>query len=351
MSSTSFWGYSPIEEIARERVHGLHDGANIWARYEVTRQDIGSNILPYIASQEPGLSDHGTAHIANVMENVGRILGLKANGKIEDGSKLQTVTAPELLLLLLGSLLHDIGNISGRDGHNQVTERTWRDSGKESYKLWGNPDRKSVIALCQAHTGKAPDGTKDTLKPLNASSYYFLGDQIEIGRLAAILRFADELAEGQQRTSRYLLFQNKYDPDKNEVYHRYANCTTLLIDRAGGRVALYFQVDVNEFKDEKARVKQIRDLIDLIFKRIVKLDNERVFARAYAGDWIPFAETSIVLEVVSEGEKLVELPPITLNDFNTRSAEAFALKAIDSAYDVDDVVSRVESSFGATANE
>ncbi|NCP18639.1 MAG: hypothetical protein GW855_05705 [Erythrobacter sp.] len=347
MSSTASWAYGPIENIAREKVLALPSGQTIWSQYEMTRQDVGSSILPYIATQEPGLSDHGIAHIANVMDNVGRVLGMNPSGAVDPGSRLEKIGASELLLLLLGALLHDIGNILGRERHNQVTEQTWRKSGKSSYNLWQNPDRKTIMALCQAHTGKASDGSKDTLKPLSASAYYFLGSQVPIGRLAAILRFSDELAEGEQRTSRFLLFQRMYDRENNEVFHRYAHCTNLTIDAAGDRVALDFRIELDDFQGSEDSLSEFRELLSLIFKRIAKLDDERVLTRAYAGDWLPFKEVSVVLEIVSDGDTIIELPQIVLNDFNTRAKGGFELRSINKNYDLEEVISKVEAHLGS----
>jgi len=335
------WSEQKFELATKQALDAFQgDGSSIWSKYEVTRDDIVRNILPHIATQEPGLSDHGVDHIANVIRNVGQVLGMNGAGNVYQGAPLKTMSAVEQLLLILGCLLHDIGNISGRERHNQVTGQTWKNSGGGSFKQWQPADRKTILALCHAHTGIAPDGTKDTLKHLNDG--YFLGESVRLAKLAATLRFADELAEGAQRTSRFLLFKQLYGTT-NIDFHRYANATEVTIDRANGRIALNYTIELNDpGMADGGLLQNLERLLDLIFKRVVKLEHERVYARHYAPDLLAFAETSVVLDITRDDEQLLELPPLVLNDFNMRSLEPSQLMSLHPDYDVQKIVSDVD---------
>jgi hypothetical protein len=345
------WAEQKFEAAAKLALDAFQgDGSSIWSKYEVTRDDVVANILPYIASQEPGLSDHGVDHIANVIRNVGLVLGMNGAGKVYDGAPLHSLSGVEQLLLALGCLLHDIGNIRGRNQHNLVTGEVWKNAGGSSFKQWQPADRKTIIALCRAHTGKAPDGSKDTLKQLASVDSYFLGETVSLAKLAATLRFADELAEGVQRTSRFLLFQKLYGTD-NADYHRYANATEVNIDRAKGRIALNYTIELtNPGMADGGLLKNLTRLLDLVFKRIVKLEHERVYARHYAPDLLAFSETSVVIDITREDEQILQLPPLVLNDFNMRSLEPIQLTALDPAYNVDAIIERLNSSVRDTIN-
>jgi hypothetical protein len=334
------WTEQKFESSTKAALESSHGGdAGIWSKYEVTRNDVLGGILPWIAAQEPALSDHGVDHIANVIQNVGRVLGMNGSGTAYPGAPLEIVTPVERLLLMLGCLLHDIGNIKGRKKHNLVVGEVWKNSGGNSFGMWTPADRKTIVALCKAHTGKAPDGSEDTLKHLAATDSYFLGENVPLARLAATLRFADELAEGVQRTSRFLLFQQAYGTD-NVDYHRYANATEVTIDRAKQRIALNYTVELDDpgmsegggLKDNLSR------LLGLIMKRVVKLEHERVYARHYAPDLLAFSETSVVIDITRSHETVCALPPLVLNDFNLRSDDPAQLAKLHPAYDVESIL-------------
>lgn len=335
------WQQRKFEILTKEGISELPDGDALWSRYQDTKEDIVKNVLPWVATQESGLSDHGVAHIANVIDNIGQVLGINNSGQIYAGAPLAAVPPVEKLLLLLGALLHDIGNIRGRERHNTVTAEVWRQSGNLSFQRWDASDRRTIIALCRAHTGKADDGSEDTLKPLAVSQHYFFGDPVPLAKLAATLRFADELAEGSQRTSRFLLFQGMYGV-KNVDFHRYANATKVTIDRANGRIALNYDIELTDpgLGEGEVLRENLRRLLDLIFKRVLKLEKERVFARHYAPDWLGFSETSVLISIEREHERVCDLRPLILNDFNLRDMNAARLAHLDAGYDVESILSQ-----------
>jgi hypothetical protein len=336
------WHERKIEVLAKQALQTVHGTDAIWSKYEHTREDIVNNVLPWVAAREPDLSDHGVDHIANVMDNLGRVLGIDSSGNIQPSSPVEGLAPFQKILLLLGALLHDIGNIRGRVRHNLATLEVWRNSGNSSYERWKQIDRKTIIALCQAHTGRAADGSEDTLKPLAASQHYFLNDPVPLAKLAATLRFADELAEGSQRTSRFMLFQELYGVDSVN-FHRYANSTDVIIDRANGRIALNYHIDITEpgFGDGYTVRENLRSLLELIFKRVLKLETERVFARHYAPDWLVFSETSVRLTVSRGHEQVFELQPLVLNDFNLRNSSLTQLTQINKTCDVRSIIEEV----------
>ncbi len=330
------WRERRFEIETRKALEVVHDGTELWAKYQHTREDLVKHILPYIATQVPDLSDHGVDHIGNVIDNIGQVLGMNGSGQLPAGAIAATIPAHERLLLLMGALLHDVGNILGRNQHNLVTDEVWRGSGNASHGRWAPVDRRTIIKLCQAHTGKGPDGSDDTLRPLTGGDHYFLNDAVPLAKLAATLRFADELAEGSQRTSRFLLFQGLYGADSVD-FHRYANATHVIIDRAGGRIALNYDIEVDErhYGDGLQLRENLSRLVGLIFKRILKLEKERVYARHYAPDWLAFSETSVLINIERDGIRLHSPQPLLLNDFNLREDSIAQFARLNPDYDID----------------
>lgn len=336
------WKQRPFEDETKKELDKLVDGDTFWSRYTHTRDDIADNVLQWVASQVPGLSDHGVRHISNVIDNVGQVLGITSRGMVYDGAPIEQVAPFERLLLLMGALLHDIGNVRGRTGHNLVMTEVWRNSGHLSFERWDPADRRTIAALCRAHTGKARDGGDDTLKELTASPQYFLGDPVPLAKLAATLRFADELAEGSQRTSRFLLFQGLYAVESVD-FHRYANSTRVTIDRANGRIALNYDIELTNpgFGEGADLRRNLRSLLELIFKRVLKLEKERVYARHYAPDWLAFSETSVLITIERDHEPVCDLEPLVLNDFNLRHDDGAWLSKVNPGYDVDQILGQI----------
>jgi hypothetical protein len=88
------------------------------------------------------------------------------------------------------------------------------------------PEKRLLFGIVEAHCGQTRDGSRDTIKNLDASAA-FQRKLINCQRVAAILRLADELAEGPQRSS--LFMQKNYPPDQNsQVFHDYAKHHTSL---------------------------------------------------------------------------------------------------------------------------
>lgn len=309
-------------------------------------------ILPFIIRQEPNLTDHGTRHIENVIDNCSRILGLESNRNSDISQlPLSTLKSTELLLILSGCLLHDIGNIVGRKTHNIVGARVWRDTGT-SYALWDANDRRTVLAVCRAHTGTTEDGSFDTLKPLTEDRLFFANEYVRASEIAAIIRFADELAEGRQRTSAFLV-KNGLIAKDSEAYHQYATCTKVQIDFLQRRVALTYDIDIgnNYFAGRKTQKElKLKAFLALIYGRVAKLEHERVFARHYAPNFVNFSETSVSMFFNNDGVPLTfRLAPLVLNDFNLRGDHP-GLEKVNPSYRVSDVVRQVVEE-GATHGE
>lgn len=160
-------------------------GKELWAAYITTRTEICSQILPLIASQEPDLSDHGIKHIKDVIDNASLLLGFKNEyGADCECDKKHDLSAEEMLILLLGILVHDIGNIYGRKAHNQAIADVW---GKlNSWNSWTASERRLIITVGRAHTGKKIEASfDDTLATVDIA--HFRKKTINCTNIAAII--------------------------------------------------------------------------------------------------------------------------------------------------------------------
>lgn len=227
------WEDSKIELELEQKLKNLgSNGKALYARYISARTFLNKDILPWIKSVEGSLTDHGPEHIKNVLDNAYQLIGHKSD-----------LNEIELYILCQSILFHDVGNLFGRTKHNLNIPPIYVAAFS---KLWLSRQEMSlVISIGRSHSGKSPtDGSNDTLKDLKSDFYE--STNVRAQQLAAILRFADELAEGPQRTSSYLVGMQMFSPD-SQIYHMYASATHVGIDRGGDRIALSYHIELDKF--------------------------------------------------------------------------------------------------------
>lgn len=298
------WNTTKFETHMRAKLEGQLGGekaTEMYSAYTVARTKLVENVFNEFKAVEPQLSDHGPDHIANVLNNAYFLLA---------PSGLDYLTGIELYLLGMMILFHDVGNTYGRkDHHKKVAEIfDWARGADPSVKR----EKTLVLNATRAHTGRAPDGTFDTLAALGPSDH--LGNEpVRLQQLAAVLRFADELAEGVQRTSEFMLLKGMYAAE-SQIYHEYASVTNVSIDRGNERVLLTYEIDLKEPSEDAAWRKWISDLLEFVYTRAVKLDQERRYARYYSDVLNPFKATWIKINFTCHGQLLDFPPPVKLDD-------------------------------------
>ena len=77
------------------------------------------------------------------------------------------------------------------------------------------------------------------------------GQLVRLRELAAVLRFADELAEGPQRTSEFMQEEGLYDSESQQ-FHDYANITNILIERQNSRIVITYEIDIDVNRPQRA---------------------------------------------------------------------------------------------------
>ena len=170
--------------------------------YENAKSKLQQEIYDNIRGSEPSLTDHGTTHISNVQENAVLLLSDSGDGEIKE------LTGIEMYCLGMIILFHDAGNVYGRDNHHNKIANIF-DSIRGTMASVRH-EKTLIVKAVRAHTGTSQDGSHDTLKELTDNEH-LEGLQVRLRELAAVLRFADELAEGPQRTSEFMQKQGLYD--------------------------------------------------------------------------------------------------------------------------------------------
>jgi HD superfamily phosphodiesterase len=290
----SVWNAREIETATKDaliRQLGKEPGEERFALYLAARKALVEEVLPQIKAVQPNLTDHGPEHVRNVLDNAHRLLG----------AGISDLTGLELYCLILAILFHDVGNVLGRDEHQKKVAKVYdfvRSKGQAN-----KPEKYIVLKSAEAHRGKSRDGSSDTLRHVDETSP-FDGQPVRLRQIAAILRLADELAEGPQRTSAFMIANHKY-PQKSQLYHSYASVKTVDVDRGNERIALTYHIDVNLDASGNLSSNEARDLRKLLtycYQRISKLNQERQYAKHYAGVLSPFKKTTVTFNFWINGQ-------------------------------------------------
>lgn len=338
------WDAHAIEIATHERLRrdlGNVRGDELFAVYLLSRKNLVEDILQQIVAVLPDHTDHGPDHVRDVMRIAWRLLGENAIDA--------DVTGCELFGLLLSILFHDTGNIYGREGHQRRISNVMQHALPSVAEI--NRLRVIVTTITEAHCGKARDGSRDTLRLVDETTT-LSNEKVHLRHLAAILRFSDELAEGPQRTSRFMQKELGYKPNSS-LYHEYANVVQLRVDRGGHRIAVTCDIPVKISRGQtlsQSERTRLRRLLRFAYQRFVKLNQERQYARYYCSLLEPFRETQIVLNFFLGGETLYKLDadPIILDDLVVPGADdAKGVVEIAPQYDPDRVLSAIREAIGA----
>ena len=329
---------SRFDDQLRNKILKDFDNSNtarkLTSSYENAQSNLQQEVYEDIRGAEPNLSDHGITHILNVQENAIRLLSEDENGKIDN------LTGIEMYCLGMLILFHDVGNVYGRENHhNKISEifDKIRGTGASARR-----EKTLVIKAARAHRGTAQDGSRDTLKELTDNEH-LEGSRVRLRELAAVLRFADELAEGPQRTSEFMQDKGLYDPE-SEIYHEYASSTHILIDRKAGRIALCYEIKIDASCTDEARQKHLSEFLNFVYMRILKLNQERQYARYYSELLGPFKLTEATFNFHYDGNILdINLSSLRLTDIVIPGEQTKEIVAIDDAYAVEDLVPKLIS--------
>jgi hypothetical protein len=341
------WETRRIERRAAAAVaeqFGATEGANLWSLYERAREKLARDVLPQIPGAEPFLTDHTQRHVENVLDNVDRLIG-------DDvlAPRHPHLNGADAYLLCLCVLLHDAANVYGREGHarNIAKVYVWVRAGEHPPLQ----ERFIVIKAAGAHSGETPAGSRDTIADL-PETYDLQGEPVHLREIAAVLRFADELAEGPQRTSFFMQEQRGY-PLENEIHHAYARITNVYIDRGGGRIALTYTIDIQSSADApEVILERLRALLDYMFQRITKLDEERQYARYYSHVLEPFRTTTVQFNFWIDGEhQALDLETLVLSDKRIPGDQMMKLTHRDPNYDTGLICAKVAALIGRIEND
>jgi hypothetical protein len=251
------------------------------------------------------LTDHGPNHIKTVIQRASAIL--------DNPNNRYCLSGYEIYLLLCSIHFHDLGNINGRDGH----ETRIADMMKHVEAYLGDSTEKNMIRqIAAAHGGKV-DGNQDTIsylppkEPLN-------GIDVRPRMLAAILRFADELADDHYRANNALQKLGAI-PKSSEIHHKYASCLhSVMVREDCQSIELNYSISIDDLiaKYPKRNVKTKRYgsiyIVDEVLNRLFKMYNERTYCNRFMSPVVNIHTISVKIKSIKIGQQIGEkLPEIS----------------------------------------
>jgi hypothetical protein len=278
------WNETEIEKLLIKKIDEqssqvLH-GESYKTYYNQVKDYFIQKVYPNIIAIEPNLTDHGVVHIQNVLQNAFDII----NGSDKELSGI------ELYVLCMSILVHDIGNLSGREGHESKLKEYF------NIKIFLNIDRSHIMLISQIAKSHGGEDC-DTIGKLQVTTLD--SKEVRSQKIAAILRFADELAEGKQRTSSVMLEKGFY-AEFSKIYHIYASILDSPTITKDTIILKY-----NIFLDEHLKI--LKNLLAFIHKRVKKLYKELQYCGHYCEDVNKIKKVAITISIFKDKEEFEPL--------------------------------------------
>ncbi len=266
-----------------------------------SEKDVDKNMYEFFSSEHIiFLNDHGPDHIKKVIERVSAIL--KTNS--------QELHEFEAFILLCAIQIHDIGNVLGRAGHEKKLNDIF-DKQSENIII-DAPEKRVIKSIAMAHGGKNRDGSKDTLSRLPVVETMFEVN-IRTRFLAALLRFADELADDSTRANRVAMNLGIVGID-SILYHDYSGALHTVgihkdMSNEDHRIDLVYELETSILTKEYVVGESKKYLLDEIYDRTLKMEQERRYCMKFMHPYIHLGRINVTINIYDS--ELQPLRPIT----------------------------------------
>lgn len=274
-----------------------------FSKFEKFIEKYHENVNLGIAVSGDGLlTDHGVEHINSVMRHVVDIM-----------LDPRQLTGYEMFILMYAIHFHDLGNITGRQKHEEKIREIMA---QMIDHLSLSPTERQVIrAIATAHGGYV-DEDKDTIRYVEES--YTNGSAIIRPQvLAALLRFADEVSDDLCRSD----FEGINIPDQNKIFHAYSKSLTP-ISIKGDTIKLTYAISYEQTQKMIPGPGGKLYLYDEILNRLEKMIIELEYCRKYSQGMIRIKTLDVEIHIF-DGEDEIKgyTPPfrLTLQGYPNRN--------------------------------
>lgn len=256
-------------------------------RYMIIKRYLAENVYPNIhagtSAEDGGIyTDHSIDHFNAVITYLGKLVDIDTNNL----DKELKISPYEIYVALVAILLHDAGNIFGRQGHERKTLQILRDIGPAACPDVFEGRRIAKIATAHGGKFKKTNGelTKDTISQIEETDAIG-GISYRPRLIAALVRFADEICEDRTRAVNYLLDRSLL-PKFSEIFHQYAaSISSVDVDFLSKRILIKYEIEEEDAKKKfgKGDSQNVEDvyLIDEINVRLEKMFHELIYCKNF----------------------------------------------------------------------
>ncbi|MCB2188939.1 MAG: hypothetical protein KQJ78_21165 [Deltaproteobacteria bacterium] len=217
------------------------------------------------------LNNHGVGHVDKVIEKLSEMLWSFERGYL---------TPYESFFLLCAIQIHDVGNNFGRENHERSLKRILDEKGQPH--IPDSFERKLIEKLALVHGGTM-EGMKNTIDYLEEKKTLY-EKKLRKRLLAALLRFADELADDSSRADREGLSLGTI-LEGSLIYHRYSEAlhTVKIEKNENEKLQVYLSYEIDSDLAGKKFKKNGKEkyLLDEIYDRTLKMERERRYCMRF----------------------------------------------------------------------
>ena len=234
------------------------------------------------------LNDHGIDHVEKVINWVSILLSLFSDGFL---------TPYEGFLLLVAILVHDTGNVFGRDDHEKRIKQIL-----DQFCVTFIPDnfeRTAIEDIAIVHGGKIY-GKKDTINILEHEDLLH-NAKIRKRLLSALLRFGDELADDSSRADGFAL-SNGVIPESSKIFHYYSKAlhsVTIQLNPVNKQFELHlaYEFDSDVAQMQFMKYGSSKYLLDEIYDRTKKMECERRYCMRFLRPYLHIDSIKVVIVI------------------------------------------------------
>lgn len=269
------------------------------------------------------LNKHGKQHTDKVAEKALEIMKC---------FRLLNVSYYEVFFLMCAIIIHDVGNILGRAKHEKKAADLLD---KECSGVIKDALERRVIARIAGAHGGTIKGDKDTISIL-LPKQTVKGCKIRERLLAAVLRFADELADDATRAN-YPAIENELLRANSEIYHVYSSVLHgVNVEYNNVSDNWFVSLSYNIGRETAGKIFHKGDketyLLDEIYRRTFKMEQERRYCNRF---FHPYCSIDQIKVEICLRRKTYDSRSITY----TLEEKGYPVKPYESIKDVDPLLS------------
>ena len=281
----------------KKQLGNRHDAVETGALLASVKSGVPYDELVY-------LNQHGKGHVSVVMNRAAEL--------IDKFDKNLRLSGFEIFLLLCAIQIHDIGNINGRNNHTTSFKHEFYNIALACFIKEAGL-KEMIFQIACAH-GSTINGSDDTIAKLHSNTK-LLNLDIRPRLLAAVLRFADELADDCTRAK-----ELDGMPESSRIFHAYSKTLHSVNLEKNENNDKTYHIRLGYSLEQEQAIERYKgkereiSLIEEILNRTVKMERERRYCMRFLIPNIIITEIKVEIDVNFLNEILPQNYRYTLSE-------------------------------------